>query len=82
MEVSGQLDVPAALPQVKWPPVPNGHENRWAPEPIWMLWTRKISLPLPGTEPRFVDRLVRSLAASLRITEDFVQSCAALFWGL
>jgi len=49
VEVSGQLHASTALP-----PVPNGKEAGWAPEPVWMRWQRdKLpSSPLPGFEPR------------------------------
>jgi hypothetical protein len=44
MEVSGQLDTPAALPLGKQIPVPTGHEDVWAPELHWILWRREKSL--------------------------------------
>jgi hypothetical protein len=38
MEVSGQLQAPAALSPGQMPPVPTGEETRWAPEMVWMRW--------------------------------------------
>jgi hypothetical protein len=40
MEVTGQLYAPAALLTRKEPPVPIGREARWAPEPVWTLWSK------------------------------------------
>jgi hypothetical protein len=76
MQVSGQLDAPGRFTPKEKPQVPNGYETRWVPEPISTLWTREISLFLPGPEPRFVDRLVCILVANLRITEDIIRSCS------
>jgi hypothetical protein len=39
MEVSGQLNAPAALPLG----VPTVYEAGWAPEPVWTLWCREKS---------------------------------------
>jgi hypothetical protein len=57
-EVSGQLHVPAVLPPGKEPPVPIGYEAGWAPEPVWTMW-RKF-LTLPGLELRPLGRPLRS----------------------
>jgi hypothetical protein len=51
MEVSGQLQVPAALPPEKEPLVPIG----WTPEPFWRRWRRENFLAPAGNrtlEPR------------------------------
>jgi hypothetical protein len=55
MEVSDQLLVPAALP-----PVPNGKETEWAPEPTKTLWKRVTPLPLAGNRARFIGHPARS----------------------
>jgi hypothetical protein len=47
MEVSGQLQAPAALPPGKEPPVPFGEEAGWAPEPVWTQWWRE-KFPAPA----------------------------------
>jgi hypothetical protein len=57
MEVSGQLQAPAALFPGKEPLVPIRYEAGWAPEPIWMRWWRG-NFPTPaGT--RTPDHLAR-----------------------
>jgi hypothetical protein len=38
MEVSGQLQAPAALPTGEEPLVPIRREAGWAPEPFWTRW--------------------------------------------
>jgi hypothetical protein len=38
LEVSSQLQGPAALPPRKEPPVPTGYEVGWTPEPVWTTW--------------------------------------------
>ena len=43
MELSGQLDDPAALPPGK-NPVPIEYGVGWAPEPVWPFWIRETSL--------------------------------------
>jgi len=42
MEVSGQLQLPAALPPGEEPLEPNGKEARWAPEPVWRLCSVEV----------------------------------------
>jgi hypothetical protein len=39
MVVCGQHYAPVALPPKK-SPVPIEYEARWAPEPVWALWTK------------------------------------------
>jgi hypothetical protein len=41
MEVSGQPHASAVLPPRKEVPVPIGYDTIWAPEPVWMLWSRE-----------------------------------------
>jgi len=41
MEVSGQLETPAALPPGKEPPAPSGQEARRSPERVWTLWRQE-----------------------------------------
>jgi hypothetical protein len=41
----GQLDSPAALFLGKEPPVANGKEAVWAPEPVWTTWRKFLTLP-------------------------------------
>jgi hypothetical protein len=36
---------------VEIPLVPTVCEAEWAPEPVWTLWRREKSLPLPEIEP-------------------------------
>jgi hypothetical protein len=43
MEMSGQLNIPAALLQEN-NPLPIEQEAEWAPEPVWTFWGRKKSL--------------------------------------
>jgi hypothetical protein len=38
MEVSGQLQAPAALPPGKELPIPTGQEAGLAAEPLWTRW--------------------------------------------
>jgi hypothetical protein len=45
MEVSGQLQAPAAQPPGKQPPVPIVYEAGWAPGLVWTLWRRENSCP-------------------------------------
>jgi hypothetical protein len=52
MEVSDQLDAPAALSAGKVSPVPVGLEAGWAPEPVWTLWSKEKNLPLQRIELR------------------------------
>jgi hypothetical protein len=47
MDMSGQLHAPVSLPPWK---EPIEEEAGWAPEPVWTLWRRGKSLPLPGIE--------------------------------
>jgi hypothetical protein len=44
MEVSGQLQAPAALTPWKEPQVPIVYEAGWAPESVWKLWRRESFL--------------------------------------
>jgi hypothetical protein len=44
MQVSGQLQAPAALPPQKVRLVPIEQEDGWVPEPIWTLWRGEESL--------------------------------------
>jgi hypothetical protein len=46
MEVSGQLQPPAALTSDKEPLVPNVQETGCASEPAWKLWYREKFLAL------------------------------------
>jgi hypothetical protein len=49
-KASGQLQVPAALPPGKKPPVPTGFQAGWAPEPVWTRGREnKIPFPAPAT---------------------------------
>jgi hypothetical protein len=41
MEVSGQLDAPAALPPWKEPLVRVEQEAGWAVQPVWTTWKRE-----------------------------------------
>jgi hypothetical protein len=50
MEVSDQLYTPAALAPWKEPPVPTGLKVWCAPESVWVLWRREISLPPAGNQ--------------------------------
>jgi hypothetical protein len=61
MEVSGQLDAPAALSPGKQPPVPIGEEGGWVPKSAWIFWREKDVLPLSGMEPRLTGCPARSL---------------------
>jgi hypothetical protein len=45
MELSGLLEVPAALRMRKETTVPFGWEARQAPDPVWSLEKKKISWP-------------------------------------
>jgi hypothetical protein len=56
MEVSGELDAPAALPPGE---EPTGQEAGWAPEPVWTLWRRETSLVLAGTKTPVVQPVAR-----------------------
>jgi hypothetical protein len=47
MEVSGQLQAPAALPPGKKLLVPIGYEAGWGPEPFWTRWWRE-NFPAPA----------------------------------
>jgi hypothetical protein len=66
--VSGQLNATTALPPGKEPLVLIGQEGGWAPEPVWMMWRRKI-LPLQGLElpplgrlaSRYTDRAIPAI---------------------
>jgi hypothetical protein len=52
MEMSGQLQAPAALLPEKEPLVPIRLEAGWAQEPVWTLWWREKNFQiLPGLEP-------------------------------
>ena len=42
MEVSGDLQAPAALPQIT-ASVSTEYEARWAPQPVWRILKKKIS---------------------------------------
>jgi hypothetical protein len=44
IEVSGQLQAVATLTLVKEPLVLTRYEAGWAPEVVWMLWSREKSL--------------------------------------
>jgi hypothetical protein len=48
MEVSGQLQSPAAVLPGKAHPVPIIEEAGWAPAPVFTLWRREKFLPLAG----------------------------------
>jgi hypothetical protein len=66
MEVSGQLNVPVALPPPppkKRPMMPILYEAGWTPELVWTVWTDINILLLPGIESYFLGRPARSLAA-------------------
>jgi len=52
MKVSGQPYASATSPLGKQPSIPTEQKAAWATEPVWTLAKRKISLPLPGIEPR------------------------------
>jgi hypothetical protein len=41
MDMNDQLHAPTALSQGKFPPVLNGWETGWAPEPVWTPWWRE-----------------------------------------
>jgi hypothetical protein len=60
--VSGHLHAPAALLPGKEPPVPIGQEAGWAPELVWTIW-RKL-LTLPGLELPPFSRPARSQSLS------------------
>jgi len=62
MEVIGQLHASAGLPPGKEPPVLIEQEAWWAPQPVWTLRIREISLPRPGIEPRTVQPVAYSLS--------------------
>jgi hypothetical protein len=48
MEVSGEIQAPAALPLGKVPAVPIGQEAGWASEPVWTLWRIKKPFSSPA----------------------------------
>jgi hypothetical protein len=51
MGVSGQRHAPAVLyPQGKDPPVPNGQEAGWAPEPVWTQRLEEKSFAFAGDQ--------------------------------
>jgi hypothetical protein len=55
MDASGQLHAPASISRVN-SPLANGHDAGCAPEPIWTLWSKEISLAsawirTPATQP-------------------------------
>jgi hypothetical protein len=54
VEVSGQFHALAILPHRKKSPVPIGYEDGWTPEPVWMLWKRKKSLPCQEWNPDLI----------------------------
>jgi hypothetical protein len=65
MEVSGQLNAPAALLPGKQPLVPIGYYARWAPEPVWTRWWReKFSAP-SGLEPPTIQPVVQRYTTEL-----------------
>jgi hypothetical protein len=59
MDVSGQLQVQAALPPKKEPPVSIGLEARWAAQSVSRLWRREKSLALAGNRTPAVQPLAR-----------------------
>jgi hypothetical protein len=52
MEVSDQLHALAPLPTGKEPVVNTGQDAGWAPELVWMLWSREKALAMLGIKPR------------------------------
>jgi hypothetical protein len=62
MEVSGQLQAPAALPPRNCRPVTIVREDEWAPEAVWTRWRReRLSAPGPGRPLRdyWTDTILR-----------------------
>jgi hypothetical protein len=51
MAVVAQLYAPTVLSPKKRPPVLNGEEAGWAPEPVWELWRRETSCPCREFNP-------------------------------
>jgi hypothetical protein len=59
MEVSGQLNAPAASPLGKQTQVSIVWEAEWAPEPVWTEGEKNL-LPLLGIELRLLNHPCRS----------------------
>jgi hypothetical protein len=55
MEVSGLFHALVSLS-----PVLIGQETERSPEPVWELWRREKSLPMPGIELQFLGHLALS----------------------
>jgi len=61
MEVSVQLNIPAALYMV-----PNGQETGWAPKPVWMrLWREENPSPSRESNPGRPDRSLVTIVAEI-----------------
>ena len=48
--VSGQIDVPAAVPRFQVIPAPTEWPAGWAPEPVWILNNKEKFLDLDGNQ--------------------------------
>jgi hypothetical protein len=74
MAMSDRLHAPTALSPEKQPPVPIGQKAKWAPEPVWTLWTKEKSSCLSYPSPNLALTIYKTIIIS-------IFAYATLAWG-